>query len=95
MPPVRQGKNAFRRPKNMKRTFTRTFSYFRAYRFQLVLVFIGIALSAGANVAGTYMLKPIINDYIVPPDDFDLDRHASSAAPRAFHAHAEASDPLF
>ena len=66
MPPVRQGKNAFRRPKNMKRTFTRTFSYFRAYRFQLVLVFIGIALSAGANVAGTYMLKPIINDYIVP-----------------------------
>ena len=30
----------------MKRTFTRTFSYFRAYRFQLVLVFIGIALSA-------------------------------------------------
>ena len=66
MPPVRQGKNAFRRPKNMKRTFTRTFSYFRAYRFQLVLVFIGIVLSAGANVAGTYMLKPIINDYIVP-----------------------------
>ena len=66
MPPVRQGKNAFRRPKNMKRTFARTFSYFRAYRFQLVLVFIGIVLSAGANVAGTYMLKPIINDYIVP-----------------------------
>ena len=66
MPPVHQGKNAFRRPKNMKRTFARTFSYFRAYRFQLVLVFIGIVLSAGASVAGTYMLKPIINDYIVP-----------------------------
>ncbi len=66
MPPVRQSKNAFRRPKNMRRTFSRTFSYFRAYRFQLVLVLIGIVLSAGANVAGTYMLKPIINDYIVP-----------------------------
>ncbi len=66
MPPVRQSKNAFRRPKNMRRTFSRTFSYFRAYRFQLVLVLIGIVLSAGANVAGTYMLRPIIDDYIVP-----------------------------
>ena len=50
----------------MKRTFARLFSYLRAYRFQLVLVLIGIVLSAGANIAGTYMLKPIINDYIVP-----------------------------
>lgn len=66
MPPVRQSKNAFRRPKNMRRTFSRTFSYFRAYRLQLVLVLIGIVLSAGANVAGTYMLRPIIDDYIVP-----------------------------
>ena len=66
MPPVPQGKNAFRRPKNMRRTFARTFACFKAYRFQLVLVLIGIVLSAGANVAGTYMLKPIINDYIVP-----------------------------
>ena len=50
----------------MKRTFARLFSYLRAYRFQLVLVLVGIVLSAGANIAGTYMLKPIINDYIVP-----------------------------
>ena len=66
MPPVPQGKNAFHRPKNMRRTFARTFACFKAYRFQLVLVLIGIVLSAGANVAGTYMLKPIIDDYIVP-----------------------------
>ena len=66
MPPVPQGKNAFHRPKNMKRTFARLFSYLRAYRFQLVLVLVGIVLSAGANIAGTYMLKPIINEYIVP-----------------------------
>lgn len=50
----------------MKRTFARLFSYLRAYRFQLVLVLVGIVLSAGANIAGTYMLKPIINEYIVP-----------------------------
>ena len=66
MPPVPQGKNAFHRPKNMRRTFARTFACFKAYHFQLVLVLIGIVLSAGANVAGTYMLKPIIDDYIVP-----------------------------
>ena len=75
----------------MKRTFARLFSYLRAYRFQLVLVLIGIVLSAGANIAGTYMLKPIINDYIVPwigsadPDFSGLigqlakSHHASSA----------------
>ena len=50
----------------MRRTFARTFACFKAYHFQLVLVLIGIVLSAGANVAGTYMLKPIIDDYIVP-----------------------------
>ncbi|MEI3423900.1 MAG: hypothetical protein V8Q85_02095 [Christensenellales bacterium] len=27
---------------------------------------IGLLASVAANIAGTYMLKPIINDYIVP-----------------------------
>ncbi|MDO4568349.1 MAG: ABC transporter ATP-binding protein [Clostridia bacterium] len=43
------------------KTFGRILSYMSGHRFRLVLVVIGIALSAGTNVLGTYMLKPIVN----------------------------------
>ena len=36
-------------------------SYLGKYKFRLILVVLGIALSAGSNVLGTYMLKPIVN----------------------------------
>ncbi|MBE5785651.1 MAG: ABC transporter ATP-binding protein [Clostridiales bacterium] len=65
MPPGPQ-KHGFRKPKNAKRTFLRVFSYVRAHKFKLLLVLVGIIVNAGANIAGTYMLKPIIDDYIVP-----------------------------
>ena len=57
---------SFAKPKNMKKTLTRILGYFKEYRIQLVLVAVGILVSAGANITGTYLLKPIINDYIVP-----------------------------
>ena len=53
--------NRFRRPKNTKKTLGRTMSYLGKYKFRLILVVLGIALSAGSNVLGTYMLKPIVN----------------------------------
>lgn len=59
-------KQSFAKPKNAKGTFRRILTYFRPYRAQLVLVLIGLLASVAANIAGTYMLKPIINDYIVP-----------------------------
>ena len=59
-------KQSFAKPKNAKGTFRRILTYFRPYRLQLVLVLIGLLASVAANIAGTYMLKPIINDYIVP-----------------------------
>ncbi len=60
------GRMSFVKPKDAKKTLARILGYFKAYRWQLMLVAIGILISAGANIAGTYMLKPIINDYIVP-----------------------------
>lgn len=59
-------KQSFAKPKNAKGTFRRILTYFRPYRLQLVLVLIGLLVSVAANIAGTYMLAPIINVYIVP-----------------------------
>ena len=59
-------KQSFAKPKNAKGTFRRILKYFKPYRGQLVLVLIGLLASVAANIAGTYMLVPIINEYIIP-----------------------------
>ena len=59
-------KQSFAKPKNAKGTFRRILTYFKPYRAQLVLVLIGLLASVAANIAGTYMLRPIINEYIIP-----------------------------
>lgn len=59
-------KQSFAKPKNAKGTFRRILKYFKPYRGQLVLVLIGLLASVAANIASTYMLVPIINEYIVP-----------------------------
>ncbi len=63
MPPGHKG---FKKPKNTKKTAARLFSYLAKYKPQLVLVIIGVIVSSAANVYGTYMLKPMLDDYIVP-----------------------------
>lgn len=55
-----------KRPKNMKKTLRRLFSYLTAKPITFVFVAIFILLSTGAGIAGTYLLKPIVNTYIVP-----------------------------
>ena len=64
MPPTRQ--TGFKKPKDTKKTALRLLSYFGEYKAQLFAVVVCVILSSGANVYGTYMLKPIIDDYIVP-----------------------------
>lgn len=59
-------KQSFAKPKNAKGTFRRILKYFKPYRGQLVLVLIGLLVSVAANIAGTFMLVPIINVYIIP-----------------------------
>lgn len=59
-------KQSFAKPRNAKGTFRRILKYFKPYRAQLVLVLIGLLASVAANIAGTYMLRPIINEYIIP-----------------------------
>lgn len=57
-----------KRPDNFWRTLRNLLHYMGNHRFLLLLVAILVAISALANLLGTYMLKPIVNEYIVPRD---------------------------
>ena len=52
------------RPKNLRHTLSRLFSYLGRHRALLVLVGILAAVSASANLLGTYMIKPIVNQVV-------------------------------
>lgn len=68
MPPMgHPGKQGvMKKPKNTKKTAARLFSYFKQYKIKLLAVAVCVIISSGANVYGTYLLKPVIDDYIVP-----------------------------
>ena len=57
-----------KRPKNLKRTVLKLMGYMGNHKFLLLLVAVLVSVSASAGLAGTYMLKPIVNQYIVPGD---------------------------
>lgn len=54
------------KPKNAKETLSRLFAYLKKDTWKLVLVFACVITSAAASLAGSYMLRPIINTYIAP-----------------------------
>lgn len=64
MPPVKM--RGVQRPNHTGKTILRLLSYMKAFKFLWPLLFICIVLTAGAEVYGTYLLKPAVNDYIVP-----------------------------
>ena len=49
------------KPKNAGRTFARLLGYLKKDSLRVVVIVLGLLVSAGAGVAGTYLLKPIIN----------------------------------
>ena len=54
------------KPKNAGKIIKRLIKYMSMYKFQLIVVGVLIIISSSAAVAGTYFLKPVINNYIVP-----------------------------
>lgn len=56
----------FQKPKSAGKTLARVFGYMLHRKWLLILVAIFVIISSGAGVAGTYFLKPIINEYIIP-----------------------------
>ena len=60
--------HGFQRPKDMKGTFRKLMRYVGRYKAALVLVAVCLILSTVGSVATSYMLKPLLNDYILPGD---------------------------
>ncbi len=66
----RHGPNAhgFRRPQDTRGTVKKLLHYVGHYKGWLVLVAVMLLLSSLASVGASYMLKPAINDYVLPGD---------------------------
>ena len=62
MPPAK----GFGKPKNVKKTIGRLIKYWGHYKGLWIIVLLCVLFSAGAGVLGNYMIKPAINNYIMP-----------------------------
>lgn len=58
----------YKKPKDTRQTLFRLISYMGHYKRALLVVGIMVIVSSLANIFGTYMLKPVINQYILPRD---------------------------
>lgn len=56
------------KPKEGRKTFFRLVSYLACDKTLLFVIGILIVIGIASNLAGSYMLRPIINDYIIPGD---------------------------
>lgn len=64
MPPVKI--RGTQKPKNTKKTIIRLISYMGKFKALWPIVFLFVIVSALAEIFGAYLLKPAINDYIIP-----------------------------
>ncbi len=56
------------KPKNMKKTLKTLMQYVGRYKVLLTIVMVLIVINSFAMVAGSYFLKPLVNNYILPGD---------------------------
>ena len=56
----------YKRPKNTKKTLLHLMKYLGLHKWMFMLVALLVFVSAGANIMGTYFLKPVINKFILP-----------------------------
>jgi ATP-binding cassette subfamily B multidrug efflux pump len=64
--PGRRGAVAVEKARNSRQVIRRLWTYLRHYRSLLALVFFLVALNTAATVGGSYLLRPIINRYMLP-----------------------------
>ena len=57
--------NGAPRPQNVKGTTLRLLGYLKPYKWRMVLVFVLIAIAAACNIAGTYILSPLLTGLAV------------------------------
>jgi ATP-binding cassette subfamily B multidrug efflux pump len=65
MPGPMHGAKLVTKPKNAGKTLKRVFHYIAAYKLRFLLVVVAIFISAGAQIAGTALLRKIIDNYLI------------------------------
>ncbi len=58
----------FRKPKNIRSTLGKLMRYLGRYTLHLALVAALLVVSSACTVGGSYLIRPLINDYILPGD---------------------------
>ncbi len=61
-------KGGFRKPKDLRGTLRKLMRYLGRFKAHLVLVAALLIISSACTVGGSYLIKPLINDYILPGD---------------------------
>ncbi len=54
------------RPRDARRVLLRLSGFFRPHAWRLLGVLLGVLVGAASTVYGTFLLKPVINDHVVP-----------------------------
>nr|WP_317379819.1 ABC transporter ATP-binding protein [uncultured Faecalimonas sp.] len=58
----------YKRPKDTKKTLKRLLGYLGAHKIAVMIVAVLVTVSSMAGILGTYLLKPVVNQYILPGD---------------------------
>lgn len=64
MPPVKV--KGLQKPKNTKKTVKRILKYMGSFKTLWLLVFACVIIAAFADILSSYIIKPILNDFIIP-----------------------------
>ena len=56
----------YNRPKNTRRVLVQMLGYLGRHKWYMLIIALLVTVSASASILGTYLLKPVINDYIIP-----------------------------
>lgn len=64
--PGRRGAVSTEKPKNSREVTYRLLAYLKLQKRSLILAALLLLISTGATITGSYLLRPIINNYIIP-----------------------------
>lgn len=62
------GRHGYQKPKDLRGTLAKLMRYLGRYKAALCLVAVLLVISSACTVGGSYLIKPLINDYILPGD---------------------------
>ena len=54
----------YKRPKDTKKTVKHLLTYLGHYKWAFLLIAILVFISAGAGIMGTFLIKPVVNNFM-------------------------------